>query len=269
MIRWCAYCQKFMGEKAPFDDYSFTHGQCASCHSQRVHLREDMELRLQAMREFSQKYFLSARDGLTFANPREFVAEGKALGLGPLDLFMGIVQPLLYRIGEAYARGEITIAREHKFTDFAERILFHIQEQLALDVKSSSKGVDVLLLAAEGNQHTLGIRTLKYAVQEHGFSVEALFPGMPNPEAVAAVGSFSPRVVGLSVAVPEQVLAAAQLSQNIREAYGDGVKVVLGGVALRDHELPGKGEFDLVVSNGSLDSLLDFLRVTCGPRIVA
>lgn len=31
MIRWCSYCQKFLGERAPFDDPSFTHGICERC----------------------------------------------------------------------------------------------------------------------------------------------------------------------------------------------------------------------------------------------
>ncbi len=269
MIRWCAYCQKFMGEKAPFEDYSFTHGQCVTCHSQRLHMRKDQELRFQAMRDFSQRYFTMARDGSVCVNPRQFVAEGQALGLGPLDLFMGIVQPLLYRIGEAYACGEITIAREHQFTAFSEQVLFHIQEQLMLDRAGNNKNIDVLLVAAEDNHHTLGIRTLKFALQELGFTVEALFPGMPTADAMGAIRSLGPQVVGVSVAVPEQVASAAQLAKEVRAEFGEQIKVVLGGVALRGPHLPAAGEFDLAVSAGEFDQLLAFLRAACAAKKAA
>ncbi len=31
MIKWCAYCQQFMTEVEPFDDYRMTHGICSTC----------------------------------------------------------------------------------------------------------------------------------------------------------------------------------------------------------------------------------------------
>ena len=31
MIRWCAYCVRFMGEGPPHDDFSLTHGICSAC----------------------------------------------------------------------------------------------------------------------------------------------------------------------------------------------------------------------------------------------
>ena len=31
MLKWCAYCQQFTGESPEYDDFSITHGLCASC----------------------------------------------------------------------------------------------------------------------------------------------------------------------------------------------------------------------------------------------
>ena len=31
MIRFCKWCEQYMGEKAPFDDKSITHGICVEC----------------------------------------------------------------------------------------------------------------------------------------------------------------------------------------------------------------------------------------------
>ena len=31
MFRWCSYCQTFIGESKPFEDFSLTHGICKYC----------------------------------------------------------------------------------------------------------------------------------------------------------------------------------------------------------------------------------------------
>ena len=45
MLKWCSYCQQFMHEIAPYDDFGVTHGLCATCESSHEDLfsREEIE----------------------------------------------------------------------------------------------------------------------------------------------------------------------------------------------------------------------------------
>src|SRR4051794_22278080 len=33
MVRWCSFCQSFMGESPPYSDFSWTDGICVACKS--------------------------------------------------------------------------------------------------------------------------------------------------------------------------------------------------------------------------------------------
>ena len=33
MLRWCSYCQKYLGETAPLEDYRVSHGICQACEA--------------------------------------------------------------------------------------------------------------------------------------------------------------------------------------------------------------------------------------------
>ena len=41
MLEWCSYCQRFMGESAPYENFAITHGCCAKCISQHGNLFTD------------------------------------------------------------------------------------------------------------------------------------------------------------------------------------------------------------------------------------
>jgi len=45
-----------------------------------------------------------------------------------IDLLIGIIAPLLYQIGEDWKHGAVTVAQEHRFTAFCEKVLELIGE---------------------------------------------------------------------------------------------------------------------------------------------
>ena len=40
MIRQCAWCRRVMGQRAPFEDNSVTHGLCRLCRGQVLQLHD-------------------------------------------------------------------------------------------------------------------------------------------------------------------------------------------------------------------------------------
>ena len=41
MIRWCAYCQKYIGEVEPFDRFEISHGICRRCVASGLFTEKD------------------------------------------------------------------------------------------------------------------------------------------------------------------------------------------------------------------------------------
>jgi hypothetical protein len=52
MIRWCAYCQRFLGEFEPYDSLDTSHGICPSCVTKGVIANDDDLSRSAALRSF-------------------------------------------------------------------------------------------------------------------------------------------------------------------------------------------------------------------------
>lgn len=56
MIKWCCYCQAYIGEKPPFNDYTFSHGVCVSCkHKVQT---QNLELHSAAKTQLLKSIFL-------------------------------------------------------------------------------------------------------------------------------------------------------------------------------------------------------------------
>ena len=227
MIRWCSYCQKFLGEIAPYDDPSLSHGACEPCslkagkddsHYEETQGVRALVKRLVACASYSE---LVACEGI--------VAEARALGLAPDSLLVGMIQPLLYHVGREWQAGRMSVAAEHRFTSWSERVF------ASLPPTQASLPLDLLVLQTPGNSHTLGPRFAAGVLAARGFSTEAIVPDLPFDEIVTQVISLRPRFVGLSCALPSHVPNAVDLITRLRERVEPHLscRYLLGGFAFR------------------------------------
>lgn len=90
MIRWCAYCQRFMGESPPYGDYGLTHDVCDDClplfESDNDHGFEritELERFHDALREAGET------EGLDQA--MALIEETRSLGVRPSDLLVELI----------------------------------------------------------------------------------------------------------------------------------------------------------------------------------
>ena len=57
----------------------------------------------------------------------EILKESRRLHIPPMDLMLGILQPLLVEMGELWVSGEITVATEHRFSELVCDLMMHIR----------------------------------------------------------------------------------------------------------------------------------------------
>jgi methanogenic corrinoid protein MtbC1 len=154
----------------------------------------------------------------------------------PLDLFLGIVQPILYEVGTRWDKGELSIVQEHQFTAFFER-LFHLiytsEENENLALRQSNQPT-VLLVNAPGNFHTLGIRIVELWLISKQISCYTVYPGIPVPDIIALVASLKPVVLGISVSLPEQFNSLFELEDKLWKTPGiHPISMIVGGYAVK------------------------------------
>jgi methanogenic corrinoid protein MtbC1 len=231
MIRWCAYCQRYQGEVEPYDDYRITHTICANCMSRGAY-RSGEGADLQPLREFFARL---ANPGLgVLPSASEVIEEGAHLGIDPLDLLVGVVQPVLQQIGQRWLRSEITISEEHRVTALCGAVIESIaSKEPSILALRDARPPDVLLVGAEGNFHTLGIQLVEVLLLRDRVSTFTVHPGIPAEEVLRLARVLGPKVIAISVALPTQVSSATWVAERVADwPESTRPRVAVGGHAI-------------------------------------
>ncbi len=233
MYLWCSYCQKFIGEVAPYDQHDISHGICKKCVKNKVVFDLD---RIHKSQEIAN-LFLQLKEAVkdrNFTFIRSQYSRLKSLSVSNNDIFSGIYQPLLYEIGRLWETRILTMAEEHEVTSTIEEVVsLGFNEIPNIEKLRNSSTPIVLITSTSQNQHILGLRLLEYWLCENGIKNLVIVPGLPSEEILSLAKKFKPVVVGLSATMPSQELNQA-LTKLVEQAKGS--RIVFGGRFARDCE---------------------------------
>jgi methanogenic corrinoid protein MtbC1 len=167
-----------------------------------------------------------------------------AAGLRPVDILVGLITPLLYLIGIEWESSLITVADEHRFTSFCERVF----ELVKLEVKAASRPMPsiraamVFLMNARGNDHSLGIRILSLWLQSKGIETRHLDPP-PEPEILFRLAiQTRPQAILVSVALEYQKGYVYSIAEIIERLPRPRPTLIVGGYAIKQNlisHIPG------------------------------
>jgi methanogenic corrinoid protein MtbC1 len=255
MIIWCCYCQTYIGEKPPLVDYSLSHSICQNCKSSGVFKDRDAFKNIELIRDFFND-LLEKAESFEELDTESILYKGKTLGIKPLDIFYGIVQPAMWEIGRLTQENKLTVAKEHMFTSFAQRLLI----QLSKDIKNHSLSLEscpILIIPAPDNVHTIGVQALGLDIVSKGYACRTIYPGIPDEELKSLILELRPEVVCLSVAVKSHFDSAINLSKALH-LQGSSAKIIVGGPFIHEHEELKVAPNLLTFNN--MNSFYDFLR---------
>lgn len=135
MLKSCVYCQQFMHEIAPYDDFSMTHGLCASCEATRKDLfASDAIERAHFLKETLHELFDAGRHE-DFETATRIIVKATVANCRPVDILIGMIAPMLFEIGEEWNRGALSVDAEHRFTAFSERVIRLIKSRMRRTVR--------------------------------------------------------------------------------------------------------------------------------------
>jgi MerR family transcriptional regulator, light-induced transcriptional regulator len=109
--------------------------------------------------------------------------------------------PFLRRLGERWARGEVSVAQEH----FASNVIGARLRGLAR-AWDIGPGPHAILACPAGERHDLGLLSFGLALRERGWRITYLGADTPGPTLADAVAAVEPDVVVLSAVTPEPLV---------------------------------------------------------------
>ncbi len=158
----------------------------------------------------------------------QVIEASQASGMPVKKIYTEMIVPALQRIGEAWHRGEVSIAQEHAATQVATRLVSRLSAQISR--RGVSKGTVVIGTPA-GEMHTLPVMIAADLIRNEGFEVLDLGSNLP-PDSFAEIVASQQRLVavGVSVTAPGQAESIAETIAAVRERVD--VPILLGGAAI-------------------------------------
>jgi methanogenic corrinoid protein MtbC1 len=236
MLIWCSYCQQFLGEAPPYDQFTVTHGVCSACESGALELTESDLVHVLTLRGIQEQLAEAGRYGDLGAAEKIIEDAGRANVAGA-DVLIGVIAPMLYQIGEDWRCDIVTVAQEHRFTAFCERVYKLVAAKVAGGMAASPRQAAhgaVLLMNAPGNCHTLAIRILALWLARQGVAARVVDGSPDIGGLIALISRIQPAVVLVSIALAEQadgIIAIAARIAALPERTRP--KVVVGGYAVK------------------------------------
>jgi len=249
MFRWCAYCMRFVGETAPFDDFSPTHGLCASCEDDPLAMTAEALDRLRPLVAFHRELLALATtlsSAQPFPSPRGLLERAETLGVRPIDFMVGLLQPLLYEVGRLWSSNELEPATEARFTTYVEAVL-ELLEVDQLHRRVARRGPPLILVSAPGNAHTVGIRMLGLRLREEGRDVRVVTQPIDPSHLAHLAAIVEASRIGVSLSDPAQLAHAREVVTALRRR-SLATRVSVGGFGtrgMRQSDLPDAVELGL------------------------
>jgi diguanylate cyclase (GGDEF)-like protein len=145
-------------------------------------------------------------DALRAGDPgraHQAVAQALADGLSVAAVQDRVIAPAMRWIGDLWQRGALTVADEHLATAITQDVLGRLFPRTLRTPPGSRERI--LLAAAQGEHHILGLRMAADALEGAGFEVLYLGPDVPLSGLLNACRTHTPAAVGLTVSMAVNV----------------------------------------------------------------
>lgn len=147
-----------------------------------------------------------------------------AVSLGSRVFLDEIVGPLLIRVGEAWAAGEVDPGREHLASDVIDGALARIAEP-----SRSRDGPGLVVATLPGERHGLGARLVSAAASVEGWRVSYLGTDLPVTDIAAMAASVGAKAVAISVVGGDRLAETLHSLTALRELLSPRVHLLVGG----------------------------------------
>jgi diguanylate cyclase (GGDEF)-like protein len=181
-------------------------------------------------------------------------------GIGVATLYQRVISPALWRIGDLWEQGKISVADEHLATALTHQVMAGIYgPSLGHEVLPGR----IMLAAVEREHHALGLRMAADVIELEGYETVYLGADVPTDDLLGAIAARSPDLVALGATMPHSTAALERAIAEIRRA-DPSLIVLFGG---QSAGAPRGQEGAVFIPN--LEELLPAVRVALAARASA
>lgn len=151
---------------------------------------------------------------------RQVLSDGTSVA----GLYQRVIAPAMWRIGELWEQGAISVADEHLATALTHQVMAGIYgPSLGHEVMPGR----IMLAAVEREHHALGLRMAADVIELEGYETVYLGADVPIDDLLGAIATRAPDLIALAATMPHSTAALEDAIAEIRRA--DPSLVVLFG----------------------------------------
>lgn len=154
-----------------------------------------------------------------------------SLTSGIPSFFEKILTPVMYQIGDMWAKNQLGIADEHVASNIANTLVKMINSKYT-DMPTKKK---IVICVPEGEEHNLGANILETHLSSIGHRVYNLTPTEPHDSIVNFIGSTKPDSVIVSITLEDNIKPGQRLVKKILDRFD--VPVYVGGQAIKNDQM--------------------------------
>ncbi|MDQ3726213.1 MAG: cobalamin-dependent protein, partial [Actinomycetota bacterium] len=182
------------------------------------------------------------------ARAYEVARRGLDRGVSLACVYEEVIAPALWKVGELWEEGAISVADEHLATAMTYRIMVGLY---ASTLGAEPAAGRVLLAGVEGEQHVVGLRMAADVLEIAGYEAAYLGADVPTADLLRTIGQMKPDLLAISATMPFSAHPLRQAVAVVREAHPH-LPIVVGGQGAKIHD-----EDERTIFISDLDQLLE------------
>ena len=129
------------------------------------------------------------------------------------EIYLGVVQKVMYTIGELWFEKKISVAQEHYCTALTQTAIAQLYSTI---FSTPPNGHTMIGCCIGGELHELGMRMITDLFTYEGWNSLFLGAGVPEEALLDAVKEQKPELIALSVTMPQQLLLCKNTIRQLR-----------------------------------------------------
>ncbi len=178
----------------------------------------------------------------------EIIQQASKDGIELDEIYLDILQEVMYEVGDLWHRNEITVDKEHYCTSATQVALSHFYSAVFSRPRNGHK---ILTCCVGSELHEMGARMLSDLFEYHGWDSVYLGAAVPVDSIIGAIREHKPDLVGFSVTMPHFLSLCHEVVWKIRQEFPH-LKIAVGGRAFQTtDEIWRKWDVDVSTQNAA------------------
>jgi methanogenic corrinoid protein MtbC1 len=144
------------------------------------------------------------------------------------EIYTGLLQKSLYKIGKMWEEGKVSIAEEHLAAKITEHLVDFAMQQKDI---ASSTGKSIILTCVDKEFHDIGARMVSNIFEINGWQVYFLGANTPRNEVLSLIEIRKPDVLGISFSLYINFIRFIELVDAVYNKFPNQ-NILIGGQGL-------------------------------------